>query len=108
MPPLCVNSSLCSFFMFIGVVGSSIHINVLYLISDNEFSGIIYSLFRGRQNITLIIFSICRKMCNKNFENQLTKKKVTGISENIFEYGIFYRKIARRGSNYFPGNFQNS
>ena len=31
--------------------------NVLFLTSDNEFSGIIYSLFRGRQNIFLTIFS---------------------------------------------------
>ena len=31
--------------------------NVLFLTSDNEFSGIIYSLFRGKQNIFLIIFS---------------------------------------------------
>ena len=30
---------------------------MLYLSSGNEFSGIIYSLFRGRQNIFLTIFS---------------------------------------------------
>ena len=30
---------------------------MLFLMSDNEFSGIIYSLFRGRQNIFLTIFS---------------------------------------------------
>ena len=34
-------------------------------------------------------------MCNKKFENRLTKTKV--MSKNIFELGIFYRKIARRG-----------
>ena len=33
-------------------------INVLFLTSDNEFSGIFYSLFRVRHNIFLIIFSI--------------------------------------------------
>ena len=43
-------------------------------------------------------------MCNKNFENRLTKTKV--MSKNIFEWGIFYRKTARRGSNYFPGKFK--
>ena len=31
--------------------------NVLFLTSDNEFLGIIYSLFRGTQNIFLTIFS---------------------------------------------------
>ena len=31
--------------------------NVLFLTSDNEFSGIIYSLFRGKQNIFLTRFS---------------------------------------------------
>ena len=31
--------------------------NVLFLTFDNEFSGIIYSLFGGRQNIFLKIFS---------------------------------------------------
>ena len=31
--------------------------NVLFLMSDNEFSGIIYSLFGGSQNIFLTIFS---------------------------------------------------
>ena len=31
--------------------------NVLFLTSDNEFSGIIYSLFKGRQNIFQTIFS---------------------------------------------------
>ena len=31
---------------------------MLFLTSDNEFLGIIYSLFRGRQNIFLMIFSI--------------------------------------------------
>ena len=29
---------------------------MLFLTSDNEFSGIIYSLFRGSQNIFLTIF----------------------------------------------------
>ena len=33
------------------------HFNVMFLTSDNEFSGIIYGLFRGRQNIFLTIFS---------------------------------------------------
>ena len=32
--------------------------NVLFLTSDNEFLGIICSLFRGRQNIFLTIFGI--------------------------------------------------
>ena len=31
--------------------------NVLFLMSDNEFSRIICNLFRGRQNIFLTIFS---------------------------------------------------
>ena len=31
--------------------------NVLFLTVDNEFSGIMYSLFGGRQNIFLTIFS---------------------------------------------------
>ena len=31
--------------------------NVLFLTSDNEFSGIIFNQFRDRQNIFLIIFS---------------------------------------------------
>ena len=31
-------------------------ISVLFLTSENEISGIIYSLFRGRQNIFKIIF----------------------------------------------------
>ena len=32
-------------------------LNVLFLMSDNGFSGIIYRLFRGRQTIFLTIFS---------------------------------------------------
>ena len=28
------------------------------------------------------------------------------MSKNIFEQGIFYRKIAKKGSNYFPGKFK--
>ena len=32
-------------------------VNVLFLTSDNEFSRIMYSLFGGRQNIFLIVFS---------------------------------------------------
>ena len=59
-------------------------LNVMFLTSDNEFSGIIYRLFRGMQNIFLTIFSICRKMCNKNFENQLTKSYV----QKCFAYSI--------------------
>ena len=31
--------------------------NVLFLTFDSEFSGIMYSLFRGRQTIFLTIFS---------------------------------------------------
>ena len=38
--------------------GTVVVINVLFLTSENEISGIIYSLFRGRQNIFLTIFSI--------------------------------------------------
>ena len=41
-----VTVSICNFYS-----------NVLFLTSNNEFSGIIYSLFRGRQNIFLTIFS---------------------------------------------------
>ena len=37
--------------------GHGVKPNVLFLTSDNEFSGIIYSLCRGRQNIFLRIFS---------------------------------------------------
>ena len=47
-------------------------INVLFLTFDNKFSEIKYSLFGGRQNIFLTIFSTCRKMCSKIFENRLT------------------------------------
>ena len=36
---------------------SNTETNVLYLTFDNEFSGIMYSLFGGRQNIFLTIFS---------------------------------------------------
>ena len=58
--------------------------NVLFLTSDNDFLRIMYSLFRGRQNIFLKIFSTkFVVMCNKNFENRLTKIKFT--SKNIFE-----------------------
>ena len=32
-------------------------VNVLFLTSDNEFSGIMYCLFRGRQNIFPTVFS---------------------------------------------------
>ena len=32
--------------------------NVMFLTSDNDFSGIIYILLRGRQNSFLTIFSI--------------------------------------------------
>ena len=32
------------------------HVNVLFLTSETEISGIIYSLFRDRQNIFLTIF----------------------------------------------------
>ena len=32
-------------------------LSVLFLMSDNEFSRIMYSLFRGRQNIFIKIFS---------------------------------------------------
>ena len=35
----------------------SVSTNVLFLTSDNELLGIIYNLFRGRQNIFLTIFS---------------------------------------------------
>ena len=45
-------------------------------------------------------------MCNKNFENRLINTEV--MSKNIFEYGIFYRKLASKGSNYFPGKFLKS
>ena len=42
-------------------------------------------------------------MCTKNFENRFTNTK--NMSKINFEQGIFYRKIARKGSNYFPGKF---
>ena len=38
-------------------------------------------------------------MCNKKFDSWLTNTKVMS---KIF---IFYRQIARKGSNYFPGKF---
>ena len=39
----------------------------------------------------------------QNYENLLTNAEV--MSKNIFERGLFYRKLARKGSNYFPGTF---
>ena len=36
---------------------NKINIKVLFLISENEISGIVCNLFRGRQNIFLTIFS---------------------------------------------------
>ena len=41
-------------YMFLHICMSSI--NLLFLTFDNEFSGIMYSLFGGRQNNFLIIF----------------------------------------------------
>ena len=86
---------------------------MLFSMSDNEFLGTIYRLFGGRQNIFITIFNTkfvvnCAAKKKKKNENRLTKTKV--MSKNIFEQGIFYRKIARRGStcNYFPGKFKIS
>ena len=44
-------------------------------------------------------------MCNKNFENQLTKTNV--VSKNIFEYGIFYGKQLGGEVIIFLENFKN-
>ena len=58
--------------------------NVLFLTSDNEFSGIIYSLFRGRLNIFLTIFSTkfvvkcATKILKIGWQKQV-------MSKNIFE-----------------------
>ena len=58
--------------------------NVLFLTSENEISGIIYRLFRGKQNIFLIIFNTKFVLkCAAKLENRLTNTKVT--SKNIHE-----------------------
>ena len=62
----------------------NIDVNVLFLTSVNEFSGIIYSLFTGMQSIFLTIFSTKFVLkCATKIENRLTKTKV--MSKNIFE-----------------------
>ena len=47
-----------------------VRFNVLFLTSDNEFSGIVCRLFTGRQNIFLTIFStkIVVKCATKNLK----------------------------------------
>ena len=77
--------------------------NVLILAFDNKFSGLIYSFFRARQNIFLMILS---KMCNKNFENRLINKYF--ISENIFDRDDFsIVKKHGREVTIFPENLKN-
>ena len=68
-----------------------------------------YSLFRGRQNMFLTIFStkLVVKSATKTLKIRWKKKKK--LWPKIFlnrEFSI--KKIARRGSNYFPGKFQKS
>ena len=73
---------------------------MLIFTSEIEILEIIYSLFRGSQNIFLTIF--CTKFVIKCV-TKMTNTKV--MPKHIFEYGIFYRKIARKESNYFPRIF---
>ena len=51
---------------------------MLVLTSENEISGIIYCLFRGRQNLSYRV--------QQNFENRLPTTDV--ICKDIFEVGI--------------------
>ena len=39
-------------------------------------------------------------MCNKHFENRMDKHK--SYFQKCFKWGILYRKLARKNSNYFP------
>ena len=83
---------------------SSVYItNVLNLTSENEFQRMIYSLFRGNQNITFAIIST--KFVVKFAENFFEKIFTKFIHKSISEYTGFYGKIARKGklqnSEYF-------
>ena len=73
--------------------------------SENEFSGIIYSLFRGRQNIYITIFSTCHKMCNKMFGNRLTN---TSYVQNIFDRESAIEKKQGREVIIFPENLKKN
>ena len=68
--------------------------NGLFLTS--EFSGIIYSLFRGWQNVFLTIFStkFVITCATKVLKNQLTKTKV--MSKNIFNKEFSIEKFPRK------------
>ena len=62
--------------------------NVLFLTFDNEFSGIMYSLFGGRQTMFLTMFSnkFVVKCVAKKFKNRLTNKDF--MPKINFEYGF--------------------
>ena len=54
--------------------------------SENEISGVIYCLFRGRKTIFLIFSTKLEVKCATKFENRLTNTKV--MSRSIFEQDI--------------------
>ena len=65
-------------------------INVLFLTSENEILGIIYSLFRGRQNIFLTIFSIKLDVkCATKFLKIGWQIYTKVMSISIFEHNFF-------------------
>ena len=81
--------------------------NVLFLTSDNEFSGIIYSLFRGRQTIFLTIFStkFVVKCATKIFKIGSQKQK---LCPKIFLNREFSTEKSPEGEIIiFPENLKN-
>ena len=65
--------------------------NGLFLIFDKEFSGMMYSLFRGRQNIFLTIFStkfVVKWPAKKKKKNENRLRKKDFMPKINFEYGF--------------------